>query len=88
MKPTLPIIAAEWPKGRNEVVRITIDAFEGKVMVGIRTWFEDGGQLRPGRAGINLNAGQHLAKLADGLQRALEVARDGGLIDITRKSAR
>ena len=38
----------------NEDIRVMKQEFKGKSYVSIRRWYEDGGEMKPGKQGINL----------------------------------
>ena len=76
---TAETLIAEWPKNARETLRVRLDEYQGRAIVDVRTWFDDGGTLRPGRAGLTL-AVRHLPELAEALAKALETATASGLI--------
>jgi hypothetical protein len=70
-----PIIIAEWPRNSREVVRLSLDRFNNRNTIDIRSWWRDSdGTLKPGRSGLTL-AVAHLPALADGFADALRRAR-------------
>lgn len=76
-----PIIIAEWQRNSRELVRVSLDRFNNRDTIDIRSWWRDGdGTFRPGRGGLTL-AVKHLPSLADGLAHALQRARILGLIE-------
>jgi Transcriptional Coactivator p15 (PC4) len=76
-----PIIIAEWNRNDREVVRISLDQFNGRDTIDIRSWWRDSdGDLKPGRGGLTL-AVKHLPALAEGLADALDRARALGLVE-------
>jgi hypothetical protein len=78
-----PIIIAEWQRNGREVVRVSLDRFNNRNTIDIRSWWRDGsGTFRPGRSGLTL-AVKHVPALADGLGDALQRARILGLIEPT-----
>jgi hypothetical protein len=81
-----PIIIAEWQRNSREVVRVSLDRFNNRDTIDIRSWWRDGdGTFKPGRGGLTL-AVKHLPALADGLADALQRARILGLVEPTTKS--
>ena len=81
----LPIIVAEWPRSSRELVRISLDRFNNRFTIDIRSWWQDtNGVFKPGRDGLTL-AVKHLPKLADGLTDALQHAQVLGLVELPTK---
>jgi hypothetical protein len=81
-----PIVVAEWPRNRHELVRISLDLFNGYFTVSIRAWWRDSnGIFRPGRDGLTLGI-QHLPKLFAALADAVEHAQLLGLVDPATKN--
>lgn len=75
----LPIIVAEWPRNKREVIRVEIHEYQGRLIIGCRVWWSDGdGVLRPGKDGITLSL-KHLPQLAEAFAKALATAADLGL---------
>jgi hypothetical protein len=78
--PKLPITIAEWPRNEREVLRVSLDRFNGRGMVDVRAWWhDDDGSWKPGRGGLTLPT-KHLRMLADGLARAVVEAEEIGLV--------
>ena len=76
-----PLVIAEWDRNSREIVRVAIDQFNGRQTVNARIWYrDDNDDLRPGKTGLTL-AVKHLAPLADAMAKALEQARELGLVD-------
>jgi hypothetical protein len=76
-----PIVIAEWPCKRGEIVRVALDQYNGLFTVNLRVWWRDSdGIFKPGRRGLTL-AVQHLPALAGGFANALDRARVFGLIE-------
>ena len=74
-----PLIIAEWPRNNRETIRVSIDQFNGRDVVDVRSWYTDkSGELKPGRSGICLSVA-HLPELADALNKALAAAHESGL---------
>jgi hypothetical protein len=81
-----PIIIAEWQRNDREVVRVSLDRFNNRDTIDVRSWWQDGnGTFKPGRAGLTL-AVKHLPALVDGLAQALQRARILGLIEVATNS--
>lgn len=74
-------ILSEWNKNAREVVRVSLDEFNGRSLVSIKVWYrpEDGGDIRPGKAGVAM-ATYHLPKLATAISEALRIATERGEI--------
>lgn len=67
---TAPILIHEWRKNASEVVRVSLDEFNGRPIVGIRVWFDaGGGEMRPGKSGIAM-AVTHLPQLRFAMDKA------------------
>jgi hypothetical protein len=75
-----PITVAEWWKNRRgESVRLTLNRYEGRDVVDLRTWYTgDDGKLKPGK-GFAAEA-RHLPRLAAAFAKAEAQAREHGLI--------
>lgn len=75
------LVVAEWPKSVRENLRITLDQYQGRPVIDIRTWWwNEAGELRPGRAGLTVST-RHLRQLAAALVEAAEEAERSGFID-------
>ena len=75
------LIVREWPKSVRENLRVSLDEFNERPVVDIRTWWwNEAGELKPGRAGLTVST-RHLKPLADALADAVEKAETAGLID-------
>jgi hypothetical protein len=75
-----PVVIAEWPRSRRELVRVAIDHYQGGYTIDLRSWSRDAsGVYRPGRQGLTL-AVSHIPKVAEALQKALSRAKIFGLI--------
>jgi hypothetical protein len=75
-----PITLAEWwKKRRGESVRLTLNRYEGRDVVDLRTWYTgDDGKLKPGK-GFAAEV-RHLPRLAAALAKAEAKAHELGLI--------
>jgi hypothetical protein len=74
------IIVAEWPKNDRETVRVTLDEYNGRPVVGARLWFRgEDGNMRPGKTGLAIGV-RHLPALARALDQALAIATEQGLL--------
>jgi Transcriptional Coactivator p15 (PC4) len=81
-----PIVIAEWQRNSREMLRVSLDRFNNRNTIDIRSWWRDSdGAFKPGRSGLTL-AVKHLPSLADGLAHALQRARILGLIEPTTNS--
>lgn len=69
------ITVAEWAKNERELVRVSLDEFNGRPIVDVRVWYRhsESGEHRPGRQGITMSA-RHLPALAAAVNQALELA--------------
>jgi hypothetical protein len=80
--PTLaePITIAEWWKNRRgESVRLTLNRYEGRNVIDLRTWYTgDDGKLKPGK-GCAAEV-RHLPRLAAAFVKAEAKACELGLI--------
>lgn len=77
----MTIIVAEWPKSVRESLRVTLDEFQGRPVVDVRTWWwTEAGELRPGKSGLTVST-RHVRQLADALTEAAKQAEERGLID-------
>lgn len=74
-----PIVVDEWEKNSRERIRIAIDNYRGTNLVDLRAFWPDGEVWKPGK-GLACRV-SHLPRLIDALGKALEVARERGLID-------
>ncbi len=77
---TFPRIISQWDRNKREVIRVELDHYNGRHIVGIRVWYRDGDDLKPSRTGLTVSV-KHLAPLATALAVALNVAQDAGLLD-------
>jgi hypothetical protein len=75
-----PLVIAEWWKNRRgESVRLTLNRYEGRDVVDLRTWYTgDDGKLKPGK-GFAAEV-RHLPRLAAAFAKAEAKARELGLI--------
>ena len=73
------ITVAEWAKNERELVRVTLDEFNGRPIVDVRVWYRHAasGEQRPGRQGITMSA-RHLPALANAVNQALDLAVQQG----------
>jgi hypothetical protein len=76
-----PLVIAEWWKNRRgESVRLTLNRYEGRNVVDLRTWYTgDDGKLKPGK-GFAAEV-RHLPRLAAAFAKAEAKAREVRLID-------
>jgi hypothetical protein len=75
---TAEIIIAEWAKNQRETLRIRLDTYQGRAIIDCRCWYDDGGTLKPGRAGLTIST-RHLPQFAEALAKAAEIAAASGL---------
>lgn len=76
---TFPRIISEWDRNKREVIRVELDHYNGRHIVGIRVWYRDGEALKPSRSGLTVSV-KHLAPLATALSLALNAAEKAGLL--------
>jgi hypothetical protein len=77
-----PVVIAEWPRNKREVVRVSLDEYQGRKIIDCRSWwYNDEDELKPGRSGLTL-ALKHLPNLAQGLADALARARALGFSEV------
>ena len=76
-----PLVIAEWWKNRRgESVRLTLNRYQGRDVLDLRTWYTgDDGKLKPGK-GFAAEV-RHLSRLAAAFGKAEAKARELGLID-------
>ncbi|MFK4616741.1 transcriptional coactivator p15/PC4 family protein [Bradyrhizobium diazoefficiens] len=73
-----PQVVAEWAKGPNEVVRVSLGKYRGQTIVHIRVWYRaDDETFRPGRNGISLALAEHARKIRRALRKADEITKIG-----------
>ena len=71
---------ATFPRNRKETVRVTLDAFEGHDLIGLRVWFvNDNDEERPGKSGLALRVSL-IPVLIQALQEAEAEASRRGLL--------
>jgi hypothetical protein len=84
---TLPepiIVARFWRNRRGEAIAVSIEPYEGRVLVHVRQYFTDkAGTLAPTKKGICIDV-LRLPELAAAVNKALVRARELGLIDAER----
>ncbi|HUZ32647.1 MAG TPA: transcriptional coactivator p15/PC4 family protein [Xanthobacteraceae bacterium] len=74
-----PITVAEWWKNRRgESIRLVLNAYQGRDVFDLRTWYTQDGLLKPGK-GFAAEV-KHLPRLAAELAKAAGKARELGLI--------
>ena len=73
------MLIATVPKRPGEEIRVTVEEYQGRMRVNIRTWWQnDFGEWRPGKQGISLTADQMRALMA-ALPAADETLKEEGL---------
>lgn len=84
VRQAFPVIIAEWPRNKREVIRVSLDEYQGRKTIDCRCWWhDDHGELKPGRSGLTL-ALKHLPKLAQSLANALAQANALGFDEVNR----
>ncbi len=68
-------IVASWPRNSRETIIVKLGEYQGNAVVDVRTWFDGGDGLRPGRSGITL-AVKHLPALATAITKAAALATE------------
>jgi Transcriptional Coactivator p15 (PC4) len=82
--PAFLIIIAGWPRNKREVIRVSLDEYQGRTIIDLRCWwYDDQGELKPGRSGLTL-ALKHLPTLASGPADASARAEGLGLQQVQR----
>ena len=76
----LPILIAEGDRNAREIVRVALGLYNGKHTINVRVWYRDDDEVKPSKSGITL-AVKHLPALADAVAKALDRARELGLVD-------
>jgi len=74
-----PIVVAQWARNARDVVRVALKLYLGKHTINARVWYRNGAALKPSESGITL-AVKHLPALAEAMGKALDGARDLGLL--------
>lgn len=74
-------IIARLPKNGREEVRVFLTEFSGRPLVAARVFFrpQGGGEMRPGKSGLNLRVAM-LPALIEALAKAEAEARKAGLL--------
>ncbi len=76
-------LIATIPKNGSQEIRVALDEFKAKDttydMVSVRVFFEDGGEYRPGRNGLNVRV-ELLPAIVAALRDAETEARKAGLL--------
>lgn len=67
------IIIAQWPRNARETIMVKLGEYQGNPVFDIRTWYDGGDGLKPGRSGITL-ALKHLPQMAEAVNKALMLA--------------
>lgn len=68
---------ASFQKNAREVVRVSLDQFNGCDVINLRVWFQtDSGEWRPGKQGIALRQDK-LPDLAEAIEAACRAVREG-----------
>ena len=71
---------ADIAKNRRETVRVEITNYRGADLIRLWNWYNDGGELKPGRGGVSLRV-DRLPQLHEAVTKALAAARDAGLVE-------
>ena len=80
LPPRFPVIIAEWERNTRELLRVSLDRFNGRNMIDIRSWWRDDDDTwKPSRGGLTL-AVRHLPLLAEGVSAAMQRACSLGLV--------
>jgi hypothetical protein len=74
-----PIVIAEWERNSREVILVALDLYNGRHTVNARVWYREGDELKPSRSGLTLTV-KHLPALAEAIGKALDAARELGLL--------
>lgn len=77
-----PVIVAEWPINKREIVRATLEFYKGFWLFNFRKWYTAAnGERRPAKQGIAFRV-QHLPRIANTIAQALALATEQGLLPI------
>lgn len=76
---TLPLLIAEWPRNGKDLIRVRLNAFNGRTTIELREWYPADGDYKPGKAGITLSVA-HVRPLADAFVKALAEAESRNLL--------
>jgi len=79
----LPLLIAEWPRNSKDLIRVRLNAFNGRTTIELREWYPTDGDYKPGRAGITLSVA-HVRTLADAFAKALAEAESRNLLPPAR----
>lgn len=79
----LPVLIAEWPRNGKDLIRVRLNAFNGRTTIELREWYPSDGAFKPGRAGITLSV-EHVRTLADAFAKALQEAESRNLLSPAR----
>ena len=66
-------------KSASEIIYVTLTEYRSRQMFSARVYYEDEGDYRPGKNGINLNI-EFLPDIISALQTAEDEARAAGLL--------
>ena len=73
-------VIAEWKRNSREQIVVSLDEYQGHPVFDIRAWYHSADDsLKPGKTGITL-AVKHLPAMADAIAKALDEARELGLL--------
>ena len=76
-----PTIIGDHPLNGRDVLRVEISEYNGRPVVSARKWYDAGaGVLKPSPKGITVALG-HLPMLAALMNKALDHAKAGGLLN-------
>ena len=79
---TEPMIVGEWPSNsRGDIGRVSIEFFKGTCAIYLFRWFEDDGQMIPGKGNLIAISVKNLPTFAEVMARAVAFARERGLIE-------
>jgi Transcriptional Coactivator p15 (PC4) len=77
----LPLAVSQWEKNSREAFRVSLTEYKGKALVDCRIFYlGDDGEYKPSPKGISATL-NHLPALADGICKALAIARHQGLVE-------
>jgi Transcriptional Coactivator p15 (PC4) len=67
-------LIAEWPKANDDVVRMTLGFYKGRLRLDIREYYRHGKDYRPSKRGINLPA-ERLSDLKKATLRGIKIEK-------------
>ena len=86
---TEPMIVGEWlSNSRGDMGRVSVEFFKGTCAIHLFRWFEDDGQMIPGKGNLIAISVKNLPTFAEVMARAVAFARERGLIEAANQALR